>query len=97
MYTQSRKTARKSLEDERVRIYSRLKSAKTPQERDALIELRDKVSAEIKVIRHELFLVGDIERRTEEIRQKLRAQREYARQQLSPEKSQQARHSRGAR
>jgi hypothetical protein len=88
-FVESRKTARKVLEDERIRIYSKLKSAKSPDERTALLDKRDKISVEIKVIRHEIFLAGDVEKRAEEIRNKLRAQKEYTLRQLGLDKPQQ--------
>jgi hypothetical protein len=87
-FTESRNAERNALEKEREKVYGKRKSAKTPEEKDALTKRRDKISAEIKVIRHELFLVGDIEKRMEEIRQKLRAQKEYQRQQFGLDKPQ---------
>jgi hypothetical protein len=81
-FSENRQTERKALERERTRVYSKLKSAKTLEEKQSLTEQRDNISAEIKVIRRDLFLVGDIEKRTKEIQQKLMAQREYQTRQL---------------
>jgi len=66
-----------------------MKSAKTPEQKEALVEQRDKLSAEIKVIRRELFYAGDIEKRQEEIRQKLIRQQEYQERQLGLDRPQQ--------
>ncbi len=95
-FAASRRQQRKELEQERVRVYGKMKSAKTPEQKATLVEQRDRLSADIKVLRHELFLVGDIEKRTAEIRQKLKAQQEYERQQRGQGKPQQQK-SRGVR
>jgi hypothetical protein len=90
LFADSRNQRRSELIDERKAVYSKLKSAKIPDaEKATLTARRDKISGEIKVIRRELFLVSDIEKRTDEIRQKLRAQREYQARQLGLDKPQQ--------
>ena len=80
---------RVSLERARGKVYNKMKSAKTPEKMVELKSDRDKLSAEIKVIRRELFYAGDIEKRHEEIREKLRAQREYQAKQLEQQNPQQ--------
>ena len=72
---------RRELEHQRGKVYNKMKSAKTPEQKAVLVEQRDKLSAEIKTVRRELFYAGDIEKRREEIRQKILGQRKYERAQ----------------
>jgi len=80
---------RKELEYQRCKVYNKMKSAKTPEQKAVLVEQRNKLSAEIKTVRRELFYAGDIEKRREEIRQKVQQQREYERAQRGLDKPQQ--------
>ncbi len=80
---------RSSLERERCKVYNQRKSAKTPEHKEALTEQRNKLSAEIKTIRRELFYACDIDKRHEEILHMIQAQREYQRAQLGLDKPQQ--------
>lgn len=78
---------RSSLARERCKVYNKMKSAKTPEQKDALVKQRNKLSAEIKTVRRELFYAGDIDKRHEEIRRMIQAQRELNAQRLETEKS----------
>lgn len=75
-FIDTKNTQRRELENQRGKVYNKMKCVKTPEQKDALIEQRNKLSDEIKVIRRELFYSGDIEKRHEEIRRQIKAQRE---------------------
>jgi len=62
------------LERQRGKVYNRMKSAKTPDDLEKLKTERDILSAEIKIIRRELFLSHDILKRSTEIELQLRAE-----------------------
>ena len=87
-FIDSHNQQRQELEHERGRVYNRMKSAKTPEKLAELKTERDTLSAEIKVIRGELFLAGSAQREHEEIRRKIQAQRELDVRQREQEKSQ---------
>ena len=61
-----------SLERQRGKVYNRMKSAKTPENLEKLKKERDILSAEIKIIRRELFLSHDILKQSAEVERQLR-------------------------
>jgi len=77
---------RSALERERIKIYNKMKSAKTSEKLAELKSERDNLSTEIKIIRTDLFLLGDVKKRSIEIRRKLLAQRELDYQRHESEK-----------
>ena len=88
-FIESRSEQRKALEQERSKVYNRMKSAKTPEKLQELKSERDGLSSQIKIIRKELFYANDVFLRSHEIREKLRAQREFQTHQINEEKAKQ--------
>ena len=78
---------RKELEGQRTKVYNKMRSAKTPEQKEALTEQRNELSAEIKMIRRELFYAGSVEKQHEDIRRKIRVQREFESRRLEAEKT----------
>ena len=64
------------LERERVKVYNKMRSAKSPDELTVLKSERDGLSAKIKDVRTELYLLGSVREECDEIRRKILAQRE---------------------
>jgi hypothetical protein len=85
-FIESRSEQRKAIEQERGKVYNRMKSAKTPKKLQELKSERDELSSQIKIIRKELFYANDVLLRLHEIRDKLRVQREFQAQQINQEK-----------
>ncbi|MCL2857248.1 MAG: relaxase/mobilization nuclease domain-containing protein [Oscillospiraceae bacterium] len=63
-------------ERQRVRIYNRMKSAKTPEAMDMFKAERDELSGKIKVIRKKLYYAHDVLSRHGDIERQIRVERE---------------------
>jgi hypothetical protein len=72
---------------ERERVYNRMKYAKTPAILAELKSVRDDLSAKLKVIRTDLFLLRDVQKEYKDIKSKLLTQRELSSRFIENEKS----------
>jgi uncharacterized protein YlbG (UPF0298 family) len=92
---ETKNNERKVFERERVRVYNKMKYAKTPEKLAELKSERDNLSAQIKVIRSDLFIANCAKKEHLEIRRKLLKQHEFDSRLLEIEKHQNKNKERG--
>jgi len=89
-FIESRSKQRKVLTEERNRVYNRMRAKSiTPEKLDALKAERDALSKQLAAVRKELAVAHGVLSGHEEIRRKLKAQRELALRQVEAEKTKQ--------
>ena len=80
-FIENRKENLGELERQRGKVYNRMKSAKTPEKLTELKTGRDGLSAQIKVIRQELYYARDIFARRRDIQRQIQTERQLRQKQ----------------
>jgi hypothetical protein len=76
VFIDDRKRDLGELEQQRGKVYNRMRSAKTPETLQTLKSERDELSCKIKSVRRELYLANDVMNRSMDVKRQIRAELE---------------------